>query len=222
MNIKITRKQHTALCLLEFDEYLFGSQLHGLATNESDIDIIRVLKHDIIIERCKTIGVYCPNIHTWQFDDTDSNHQYIWMTERQFYSNLLSGDGHILSDVVLLSGKFDNAMFLCRTYKNIKGYLGLVKRDLRYYDKNPSKQRHCIRGLYIAECLIENRLPNLSDIANLTTIDRTNITIKLERLRTISNSMFESGQLTLYPTFIEDDDLISMVISSNNITEFQY
>lgn len=222
MNIKLKKSQHDSLCSLKFNEYVFGSQLHGLATSTSDTDIIRVLEEDIIFQRGSSKGVFLPNIHTLQYDDVENNHQYIWMTTRQFYENLFSGDGHIISDVVLLSGKFDNAMFLCRTYKNIKGYLGLVKRDLRYFDKNVSKQRHCIRGLYIAECLIENRLPSLNAIKTLKTISRADITVKLELLRLISNSMYEKGELTLYPTFSEQDELVSLIVGANNIAEFTY
>ena len=31
MNIKITKEQHERLCLENYEEYLFGSQLHGIA-----------------------------------------------------------------------------------------------------------------------------------------------------------------------------------------------
>ena len=47
------------------------------------------------------------SIHSWQFDDEENNTQYVWLTERQFYQNLFSGDGNMIADVVLLSGDFE-------------------------------------------------------------------------------------------------------------------
>ena len=46
MNIKISKEQHERLCHLEFDEFLFGSQLHGIAGKDSDYDYIRVISDD--------------------------------------------------------------------------------------------------------------------------------------------------------------------------------
>ena len=156
MNIKITKEQHLRLCELEFKEYIFGSYLHRTNNIDSDKDILRVIKDNIIFNNSNTLGKYLPNIHIFQYDDIENNTQYVWMTEYQFWYNLFSGDGHIISDIILLTDYFENPLFLCRTYKIIKGYLGLVKRDLKYYDKSEKKQLHCIRGLYIVNKLIHN------------------------------------------------------------------
>lgn len=149
MNIKITKEQHLRLCELEFKEYIFGSHLHGTNNINSDKDILRVIKDNIIFNNSNTLGKYLPNVHIFQYDDIENNTQYVYMTEYQFWCNLFSGDGHIQADIILLTDYFENPLFLCRTYKIIKGYLGLVKRDLKYYGKNKKKQLHCIRGLYI-------------------------------------------------------------------------
>ena len=49
MNIKITKEQHLRLCKLEFKEYIFGSHLHRTNTINSDKDILRVIKDNIIL-----------------------------------------------------------------------------------------------------------------------------------------------------------------------------
>jgi len=226
MNIKITKEQHLRLCKLEFKEYIFGSHLHRTNTINSDKDILRVIKDNIIFNNSNTLGKYLPNIHIFQYDDIENNTQYVWMTEYQFWYNLFSGDGHIISDIILLTDYFENPLFLCRTYKIIKGYLGLVKRDLKYYDKNKKKQLHCIRGLYIAQCLINNIKP-IVDIINKKyivnkEIDVDSIRYQLDALKFKANKMYEDSELTNYPIFDEEDDLVSKVILANNIKEFTY
>ena len=228
MNIKITQKQHLEFEQYGYKEYVFGSHLFKTTTEKSDIDYIRVIP-DAIYNQFSTLGRFLPNFNTWQYDDIENNSQYVWMTETQFYTNLFSGDGHIISDVVLLSGQFENPLFLCRTYKIIKGYLGLVKRDLKYFDKNEKKRIHCIRGLYTAECLLDNRIPNIDYIGLITSVsdrlaeqDRLSIADKLDMFRNRMNAMYEKNELTLYPVFEEGIDVLNMLVNSNNMKEFTY
>lgn len=227
MNIKITKEQHIRLCKLEYKEYIFGSHLHGTNTIYSDEDILRVIKNNFIFNNSNTLGKYLPNIHIFQYDDIENNTQYVLMTEYQFWYNLFSGDGHIQSDIILLTDYFENPLFLCRTYKIIKGYLGLVKRDLKYYDKNNKKRLHCIRGLYLAQCLINNIKPSVEKLHNFINeynklSTREIIQDILNILKAEANRMYENNQLTNYPIFDEKDDLISKVILANNIKEFTY
>ncbi|MDD5150163.1 MAG: hypothetical protein PHC28_06720 [Flavobacterium sp.] len=222
MNIKITEEQHKIFCdKFEYDTYLFGSYLFCTNNENSDRDYINVIKGNFD-EEFITLGKYLPNFNTWQYDDVYNNNQIVWMTERQFYQNLFSGDGHIIADIILLSGRFQNGLFLCRTYKIIKGYLGLVKRDLKFFDKNNKKRLHCLRGLYIAECLIENRLPLVSEIQSLTFIDRLSIVDKLDVLRNRLNLLYDKNEINLYPDFKESADVIDLLVKSNNMKEFTY
>lgn len=229
MNIKITKEQHLKLCKLEFKEYIFGSHLHRTNDINSDKDILRVIKDNIIFNNSNTLGKYLPNIHIFQYDDIENNTQYVYMTEYQFWYNLFSGDGHIISDIILLTDYFENPLFLCRTYKIIKGYLGLVKRDLKYYDKSEKKRLHCVRGLYIAQCLINNIKPsieNLHDyiqfIENKKYDNKENFNHLLISLKKIASNLYENNTLTNYPIFDEKDDLVYKVILANNIKEFTY
>lgn len=129
MNMKITKELHQQLCKLDFNEYLFGSRLHGIATETSDSDYIRVISDDFY-DNFTSLARYYPNIHSFQYTE-GKDIQYIWMTVSQFWNNLFSADGNMIADVVILSGEFENPLHLCRSYRVIKGYLGLVKRDLK-------------------------------------------------------------------------------------------
>ncbi len=225
MNFKISKKLHDRLCLERYDEYIFGSQLHGIANENSDKDYIRVIS-DVMYECFNTKGKYLPNIHSYQYDDIENNTQYIWMTETQFYRNLFSGDGNMIADVVILSGDFEDALFLCRTYKIIKGYIGVAKRDLKLHGNNDKKKFHAFRSLMMAEMLIDNKLPTISDVINLknnTTLPSTKELNDMENeLRTKLNKMLNDCEIDLYPKFIENDELLQELVSSNNIKEFRY
>lgn len=89
MNIKITKEQHERLSNQFFNEYIFGSQLHGIASEDSDEDYIRVYDFDDVfpLERY-TLPYNLPNIHSFQYDDVENNKQYVWMSEEQFWRNL--------------------------------------------------------------------------------------------------------------------------------------
>lgn len=224
MNIKITAEQHSELSLIPYKEYLFGSRLHGINSNDSDYDYIRVIE-DSFYDRFSTVAKFLPNIHSWQYDDKTNNSQYVWMTETQFYRNLFSGDGNMIADVVLLSGNFENPLFICRTYKIIKGYLGVAKRDLKLHGNNDKKRFHAYRSLYMARFLIHNSLPTVKDIKNL----KSKVTPSTEKLfemekqyRKLLNSLLNEGVLELYPNFVEKDPLVKTMLIANNTKEFKY
>ena len=224
MNFKINTTQHHYLCSLKYKEYIFGSRLHGIATENSDSDYIRVID-DSFYDNFKTEARFLPNIHSWQYDDSDNNTQYVWMTEKQFYHNLFSGDGNMIADVVLLSGEFDNSMFLCRTFKIIKSYLGVAKRDLKIHGNLVKKRFHAFRSIYMAKCLMDNRLPSVDGIKHLKTIELPTCEELFEQekeQRGLLNNMFNNKLIPTYPEFKEDDSLAQIMLDCNNIGEFKY
>lgn len=224
MNVKITKEQHEYLCSLPFKEYLFGSQLHGIATEDSDSDYIRIVDNSFY-DNFNTKAKYLPNIHSWQFDDTDNNIQYVWLTERQFYHNLFSGDGNMLADVVLLSGDFPDALFLSFTYKVIKGYLGVAKRDLKMHGGEAKKRFHALRSMYMAECLLQGELPTIEGIRNLKNIDLPTKDELLEREaknRLVLTDMLNNNLISLYPDFKEEEPLAQIMADCNNVKQFKY
>lgn len=226
MNIKITKEQHNYLCTLAYKEYLFGSQLHGIANEKSDFDYVRVIQ-DSFYEKFETLAIYLPNIHSWQFDDEGV--QYIWMTESQFYRGLFSGDGNNLADIVLLSGEFENPLFLCRTYKIIKGFIGVAKRDLKLHGNLDKKKFHALRSMYMAEKLVHNEVPTVEGIqllhencSGFYLPSKEYLSNKEQELRNKLNDMLNKGEIDLYPKFTESNELVQIIANSNNVKEFKY
>ena len=225
MNTKISKEQHIELNSLPYKEFIFGSHLHGVATDNSDFDYIRII-NDSFYDKFTTLAKYLPNIHSFQFDDRENNTQIIWMTERQFYHNLFSGDGNMIADIVILSGKFNEvALFYTFTYKVIKGYLGVAKRDIKIHKDNEKKRFHAYRSLYMGETLMKKELPKVEDIKALRCGELPTkewISNKENNLRSELNSMLNSGVITHYPKFKENDTLVQLMVYCNNIVEFKY
>jgi len=226
MNIKINKEQHERLSEKHFAEYIFGSQLHGIASEDSDEDYIRLYDfEDIFPLEMDSIPFMLPNIHSFQYDDVENNKQYVYMTEEQFWRNLWSGDGNMIADVVLLSEHRLDSLHLCRTQKVIKGFIGVAKRDLKLHGNVEKKRFHAYRSLMMAEKLMDNVLPTTQDIIDLKTStlpSKEELFEKERELRERLNDMFNKGEITLYPKFEVDDELLGMMFDSNNIKEFKY
>ena len=220
MNLKITKEEHDRLCSSNYKEYVFGSQLHGIATENSDTDFIRVYDFKEVFKD-ESIGIFLPNIHSLQYDDVENNSQYVWLTEEQFYRNLLSGDGNMVADVHLLSGRFYRPMRYCRTTNIIKAYLGVSKRDLKMHGYIEKKRFHAYRSLMMAEKLIDNVLPTIQDIIDLkaSKLPTTEELIILEKK--LREELFEL-KLPRYPVIPVADTLLTKFYDSNNINEFKY
>lgn len=225
MNVKIPVDLHTKLSSeFEFKEYLFGSHLHGVSSEDSDKDLIRVIPDDFY-SRFQTLAIYFPNIHSFQYDDVENNDQYIWMTESQFYRGLFSGDGNMIADVVLLTGEFDDPLILCRTYKVIKGYLGVAKRDIKLHPNSEKKVFHAERSLMMAEYVLNGEIPKVQDIVNLKRRVRSSadsIRVAESLLRSDLNDRLDRMEISMYPKFVESDPLVEIMNKSNNIKEFKY
>lgn len=227
MNVKINKSQFEYLNLYQIGKYLFGSQLHGIAKEGSDYDYVIVL-NDILYKRFDTKAIYLPNFHSYQYDCEEENTQYVLMTETQFYRNLFSGDGNMIADIVLLNENhpdYENRMHLCRTYKVIKGYLGVAKRDLKMHGDNEKKRFHALRSLYMASSLIDRDPPSTLGIKVLTIGEIPTKEILFERekvYRLLLNDRLNNGEIDLYPNFKEGNELIQIMTNSNNIREFKY
>jgi len=230
MNIKITKEQHERLCNLDYEEYLFGSQLHGIANENSDFDYVRVISDDFY-GNFKSLAKFLPNIHSFQYTESKEK-QYLWMTETQFYRGLFSGDGNLLADIILLNEthkEYKNRLHLCRCYRVIKGYIGVAKRDLRLHGDWNKKLFHALRSLYMAEKLIDNKLPTVDGIKILyknyseSNLPSKNTLVEREKLlRERLNNMLNKNEITLFPIFDEADDLVNLMSRNNNTKEFRY
>jgi hypothetical protein len=222
MNVKITKEEHNRLSTSNFMEYTFGSRLFRTHNMDSDLDLMRVYDYwGVFNENDK----YYPNIHSFQYDDEENNIQYLWLTYEQFYKNIYSGDGTMQTDVVLFSGSWsqEEALRLCRTYKVIKAYCGVAKRDLKLHN-NPKKIFHADRSLYIAECLMDGDIPDLKVIQYSKELPSTHeyLMKKESELRKRAHGMYERKELHNYNIKPTKDSLLNKMLEANNIREFRY
>lgn len=221
MNIKITKEQHERLCKVNYHEYLFGSRLFGTHREESDYDYMRIYNYgDVFGNEFKGL----PNIHSLQFDNPENNSQYIWVTHEQFWGNLMSGDGTIHSDILMFSeNRTPNCLKLCRTFKIIRAYCGVAKRDLKLHNSK-NKLFHANRSLYIAECLIDNILPTKEKIQEIALkLENKELLLQKEvRLRQKASEMYQNHLLHNYYIPDTEDDLLNVILQANNLREFRY
>jgi len=230
MNIKINKKQAAYLNDNAICEYVFGSQLYGTAGPDSDVDKMVIYKEDAI-----RFLDYLPNIHQFQYDDEESNTQYIYSTKRQFLRNAVSGDSTINVEIALMVDDFmgmDLDIQFFRTYKVLKAFLGFAKRDLRDYESK-NKAFHVQRGIYMVKKLLEGKRPNIKDIQKLkiTPVFKQIAENEVKLLRTQINDMYNQSELSSYRlhaldvmSFSNNEDLgLSVLMAmSNNIKEFKY
>lgn len=241
MNIKISKEEFDELNSIVGDKsthYMIGSKLYGTNGENSDTDILVMFDDDYPLDIC------FPNKHQLQYDDVNNNIQYIITSNRQFYQNLFSGDSTINFDVVLYHFTWltnNEKLNWLRTYNIIKSFIGLAKRDIKFVKKKKSELFHVERGLYCAEELINNRLPDINHIKFLGTekiyddISKAldELTEKEAKLRCACNHLFEIKELTMFPKDLDmmlngalgNRDVYSWqrkIVEANNILEFRY
>ncbi|HRX44345.1 MAG TPA: hypothetical protein P5059_03805 [Candidatus Dojkabacteria bacterium] len=234
MNIKITRDEHEWLeSNLPFNEYLYGSRLLGNFTKDSDYDYLRIFNTNDIEYYYTTAAKYLPNVHALQYTE-NQNKQYVWMSERQFWANFFSGDGSMLTDIILFCDGFvleGDKLLLCYSYKVIKGLLGITRRDLKKHKTWEKRVRYSRKSLYMAECLISKELPHIDTVKyilneSLNIQDLPSIQIELSKkesmLRLKLRDMLNDNQITFYPQFKEDLHILDRLIIGNNTKEFRY
>ena len=214
MNIKIDNDAFIYLNHRVNEKYIFGSRMYGTASEDSDTDVLCIYTPPSAWLEIN----YYPNNHMFQYDDIGNNTQYIFTTIDQFWRNQTSGDSAINTEILLFTDMIadEDKLNYCRTYKVIKSFLGFAKRDMG--DKN--KNFHVNRCLYIAEELINNRLPELEHIK---TLKGSEVNREKEReLREKLNNMFNAGEIESYYIKPVRNELFKLLLNSNNIKEFKY
>lgn len=77
----------------------------------------------------------------------------------------------------------------------------------------------------MSEYLINGVLPTVEGIQTLKKKELEDNKMLLNKeiiLRAKLNDMLNKGEITHYPIFDEKDELVDMMMNSNNITEFKY
>lgn len=230
MNLKIKKEEHERLNQFRMAKYVFGSRLFGTENENSDTDYLCVYGFEGVFGIEEEKFSEYPNIHSFQYDDKENNTQYIWMTLKQFVQGKNSGDGTIITDVVLFSennGLTDKEKLdECRTYKIIKGYCGVAKRDIKLHPKSENKRFHAMRSIYIANCLMSNVVPSIEQIQylkkNIAYFNIEDIVLAITDARIRASKMLDDGELTHYNLPKTEDTLLDKFLGMNNIGEFKY
>lgn len=226
MNIKITKEQHLRLLEKTSVKVTIGSHLYGTNTDKSDTDILCIYQP---FDDWSLLESY-PNYHQFQYDCEETNRDYIYTTFGQFWKNQRSGDSTINSDVIMFTNviteSYESKLNYCKTFKVIKSYIGFAKRDIKMSlkDKTGKKLFHATRGLYCAQSLLEGNLPDVYNIKvcfeNPFSYD---VLVNMEEeCRLLCNRMFENKELENYYIRETNDDLLNLLLQSNNIREFKY
>jgi len=223
MNIKINEEEYIELGLHIENSYVIGSRLYNTHTEDSDYDILFIIKPFLKSDN------YYPNWHQFQYDSTDGTRQNMFTTKERFYRNLFSGESTINADVIMFTD-FDNLspsekLNHCRTYNVIKAFLGFAKRDLNRYNTGKNKHFHAARSIYCAEKLMDNELPKIEDLSMYVTLNSSELMTKCVDLRTRCNNMMNNKELTMFPKeliFEPESSLERKIMEANNILEFKY
>lgn len=222
MNIKINKEQFERLYQHKEEEHIFGSRLYGTAREDSDTDIMVI--YDSRYAFGTPLTVYgLPNIHQFQYDDTENNKQYVFSDMIQFAKNMQSGDSTINAEIMMFMDETTkNDIPIFRTYKIIKAFLGFAKRDLKR--KKKGYESHVMRGLYIVQTLIANQLPSIIQVKHWMNDPLTpSQMVEWEKnLRMKLNFEYNHNGLPLYCIPEVNDPLLQLLLNSNNTKEFKY
>lgn len=174
MNIHFTdNKLLTDLHQLSIVKIPVGAHMYGLDNSNSDFDYLI-----IYIEPAYNTYDFIWTHHQLQFKITDpeniNSYDYNFTTLQNFIRNIISGDSTInfetlYSDVLRdseLSWLYDRKHYF-RNYNIIKSYLGIAKRDLKYWRKDThnnkihdtktnKKLSHFVRGIIFANNILND------------------------------------------------------------------
>mgnify|MGYP003606425097 FL=1 len=175
MNIHFTdEKLFKELMCASIARIDIGSHMYGLNTVTSDRDVLVIYADS-----------YCDNMlfrthHQLQYkrDNTD----YIFTSVTQFFHNLMSGDSTINYEALLYmvrTGKYKELDALVPLFSNVNvitSYLGMAKRDIKFYKKDKSNKKvyHIVRGIEFAKALCEKKdiFKELDDIRPMLNLIR--------------------------------------------------
>lgn len=236
MNIKIDEEEHLILKRMSVVSHKIGSKLYGTDTKKSDTDLIMIVDQNnwekyisnSVDFKSFSLCRYLPNLHPFQYDCEKTNTDYIYVTERQFTYSLITGDSTIFAEALMWNTGYDpRPVEYFRTYKILKGFNGYSKRDISKIRDHPSSEKfrqHAIRGLYIQEELVNNRLPDLGGWINhkFQGFGKRELSKLQKDFRKIMNEMVESGDLFDYYIPKSTVSLVGKHLKANNTREFKY
>jgi predicted nucleotidyltransferase len=236
MNLKINKEQFDIINQFITKKVVFGSYLYGTNNENSDKDYLCFLENRRFDNIVSSLGIK----HQLQYKDETEGIDYVITSQKQFISNLVSGESTINADILLfgyndcLSLSQKDTLKIVRSYNVIKAYLGFAKRDIKLIDKSKkNKKFHAARSIMTANYLLDNEIPNIKHIQSMYYTDfNINNLISSEKLaRQQLNNMFNKNEILLYgdvsvfksPEYSTEFCLpADLILDAVNIKEFKY
>jgi predicted nucleotidyltransferase len=194
-----------------------GSYLYGLKNKSSDIDFL-----SIYIEPNLNLYTFLWEHHQLQYKTNSIDYNFTTLTS--FIRNILTGDSTINFEMLFsdnlknseLNFLYENRQYFIN-YNIIKSYLGLAKRDLKYWKKDTNnclkhsietnkKLSHFVRGVLFAEMLLNNKFTlklnksfilnyEKSDLDILIDIKNSDFQVDLDFINFIEEKMYDLRKL---------------------------
>ena len=160
-----------------------GSHMYGLNNTSSDEDFLSIYS-----EPKSNRNSFMWEHHQLQYKE--NNVDYNFTNLQTFIRNALTGDATINFEVLFSDGLIQTDLQWLYSFRNhfinyniIKSYLGLAKRDLKYWKKDTSNMRnhtsetnkklsHFVRGIIFANMLIKGSFT--MDLINTKTYSKFN------------------------------------------------
>jgi hypothetical protein len=141
----------------------FGSSVYGLKSINSDTDVFHIYAKSDNMEQ-SIIGSF-NNLQFKHIEGVD----HIFCTLDDFIMDIIYGRSNVSFEVLhLLNGSSLSWLYeyraLFNNYENAKAYIGVAKRDCKYYKENDKKLSHAYRSVEFAKRIIDGSFDFKSDI----------------------------------------------------------
>lgn len=147
-----------------------GSKMYGLDNNKSDIDYLHIYAtSDLELNNPFIVN------HQLQYKDDGVDHNFVSL--HTFIRNICNGDSTINFEVIHSDEiKNSDISFLYEfkdafySYNVIKSYIGLIRRDYKFYGKGDKKEnkikklKHIIRGFIFVNSIIDGKFSLFNQI----------------------------------------------------------
>ena len=163
MNIHFTdKKLFDKLKKATIAKVIVGSHMYGTNNENSDIDYLHIYATSE-----NELMSFIQTNHQLQYKEEGIDYNFVSLNS--FLKNIFNGDSSINFEVIASDSLIGTDLeWLCShkdtfiTYNMIRSYLGLCRRDIKYYNKcetdydKTKKLRHIIRGYIYAKKMISH------------------------------------------------------------------
>ncbi len=163
MNIHFTDKElFEKLQKATIAKVIVGSHMYGTNNENSDIDYL-----NIYATSENELNSFIQTNHQLQYKEEGIDHNFVSL--HSFLKNIINGDSTINFEVVASDSLIGTDLQFLTDYRSlfithtmIRSYLGICRRDIKYYHKCENeydkikKLRHIIRGYIYAKTMVSH------------------------------------------------------------------